>query len=110
VCELGVYCFQKLYGKNEIGDDLMAFETFTSTLFRIPGKGGWTFAPIPEKFSPPATESFGRTPVIATVDGQKWSTSVWKDKSGQTLLAIPKKIRGSKGDGDEVEIELEFVF
>lgn len=25
----------------------------TSELFTYPGKGGWTFAPVPENFAPP---------------------------------------------------------
>lgn len=44
--------------------------------------------------------------MTATVDGQSWETSVWRDKKFGTLLAVPKKIRGDKGDGDIVEIEL----
>lgn len=82
---------------------------FVSQLFRYPGKGGWTFAPVPKKHAPPVTEGWGRTPVAATVDGKTWSTSVWWDsKRQETLLAVPKKIRGDKGDGDRVEVELRF--
>jgi hypothetical protein len=41
------------------------------------------------------------------VDGKEWSTSVWWDtKRRATLLAVPKRIRGDKGDGQIVEIEL----
>jgi len=79
---------------------------FTSVLFKVPGKGGWTFAPIPEQFAPLETGAWGRVPVTAIVDGQEWSTSVWKDKQHGTLLAVPKRIRGKKGDGDTVEVEI----
>ena len=90
-------------GSNRLGG------RFIATLFRHPGPGGWHFAPVPDRFAPPFTHGWGRTPVRATVDGQSWDTSVWKDtKSGRTLLAVPKKIRGAKGDGDAVTIELEF--
>lgn len=81
--------------------------SFTAKLFKVPGPGGWTFAPVPEALAPPVTEGWGRTPVVAVVDGRRWETSVWRDKSGRTLLAVPKKIRGEKGDGDEVEVEIE---
>ena len=81
---------------------------FSSTLFRIPGKGGWTFAPVPEEHAPPVRHAWGRTPVVATVDGHRWSTSVWREKSGRTLLAVPKAVRGEKGDGDTVRVRLEF--
>lgn len=80
---------------------------FRSKLFRYPGPGGWTFAPVPKKYAPPVTGGWGRTPVTATVDGQTWDTSVWRDKKYGTLLAVPKRIRGKKDDGDTVEVTLE---
>jgi hypothetical protein len=82
---------------------------FSAILFRYPGKGGWTFATVPAKFAPPVTHSWGRTPVRATVDGHTWKTSVWRGKDGRTLLAIPKNVRGTKGDGDRVRVTLEFL-
>ncbi len=81
---------------------------FTATLFRYPGKGGWHFAPVPERLAPNVTHGWGRTPVVATVDGHTWSTSVWRGKDGRTLLAVPKALRGAKGDGDRVQVELRF--
>lgn len=82
---------------------------FQSRLFRIEGPGGWTFATIPRSHAPPVTAGWGRTPVRATVDDHTWNTSVWWDtKRQETLLAIPKRIRGQKGAGDPVTIELEF--
>jgi Domain of unknown function (DUF1905) len=82
--------------------------TFTATLFRYPGKGGWHFAPVPDRFSPPVTHGWGRTPVEATVDGVTWSTSVWRGKDGRTLLAVPAKVRHTKGAGDRVTVTLRF--
>lgn len=79
---------------------------FIAILFRVPGKGGWTFAPVPDEHAPLETGPWGRVPVIATVDGQSWATSVWKDKTHGTLLAVPKRIRGGKGDGDLVEVSV----
>ncbi|MBX7208776.1 MAG: DUF1905 domain-containing protein [Verrucomicrobiaceae bacterium] len=80
---------------------------FAATLFTIEGKGGWTFAPLPARLRPPVTGSWGMTPVIATVDGKTWETTIWRDtKRNRTLLPVPKKIRGSKGDGDKVAVEL----
>jgi hypothetical protein len=79
---------------------------FRARLFRIPGPGGWTFAPVPSRFAPPVTEGWGRTPVRAVVDGRAWDTSVWRDRKHGTLLAVPARIRGGKGDGDVVTVEL----
>jgi hypothetical protein len=79
---------------------------FKAKLFRYPGAGGWTFAQIPERHAPPVTHGWGRTPVLARVDGTAWETSVWRDKTYGTLLAVPKRVRGEKGDGDFVQVEL----
>jgi len=80
--------------------------SFRSPLFTYRGKAGWTFAPVPESHAPDVTHGWGRTPVTATVDGQTWETSVWRGKDGRTLLAVPKRIRGSKEDGDVVEVSI----
>ena len=81
---------------------------FRATLFRYPGKGGWTFAPVPHRLAPPVTHGWGRTPVRATVNGHTWDTSVWRGKDGRTLLALPKHVRGTKGAGDVVTVTLAF--
>jgi hypothetical protein len=84
--------------------------TFTTRLFKIPEPGGWHFVPVPDKYAPPVTHAWGRTPVCATIDGHTWKTSVWRDtKTHRTLLAIPKRVRGVKGDGDSVRVRLEFT-
>jgi hypothetical protein len=51
---------------------------------------------------------WGRSSVVASVDGYKWKTSVWREKSGRTLLPVPKAARSEKGDGDTVMVRLEF--
>jgi hypothetical protein len=82
---------------------------FVSRLVRYPGKGGWTFAPIPKKLAPPVTRPWGRTPVRAVVNGVAWDTSIWRDsKSDGALLAVPARVRGRKGDGDSVTVEFTF--
>lgn len=63
-------------------------------------------ARVPKKHAPPVTHGWGRTPVIATVDGHTWHTSVWRDTTYGTLLAVPKKVRGAKEHGARVTVEL----
>ncbi len=82
--------------------------SFTSTLRRIPGKGGWVFAAVPDEHAPTVTVGWGRTPVRATVEGRAWDTSVWRSKAGLTELAVPAKIRGDLDHGDAVQIRLEY--
>lgn len=82
---------------------------FEARLFKYPGPGGWVFAPVPARFAPRVTHGWGRTPVHATVDGHAWKTSVWRGKDGTTLLAVPKRVRGAKGDGDTVTVRIAFT-
>lgn len=81
---------------------------FAAILFRVSGKGGWVFAPVPDDHAPRASAAWGRIPVRATVDGRSWETSVWREKSGRTLLAVPRHIRGDKDHDDEVVVRLEY--
>lgn len=87
----------------------MKSHLFRSTLFTYPGKGGWTFAVVPKKHAPATKLAWGRTPVIAVLDGQEWRTSVWTEKSGRVLLPLPKKIRKHYTDGDTVLLELTYL-
>jgi Domain of unknown function (DUF1905) len=79
---------------------------FVAILFRYPGKGGWTFVPVPPEHAPLPNRRWGRVPVRATVDGRSWDTSVWHDRQRGPLLAVPASIRQGKGDGDAVEVEI----
>ena len=81
---------------------------FTARLWRYPGKGGWHFVTLPDKYAPPVTHGWGRTPVLAVVDGHEWKTSVWRDKKKHSVLAIPKHVRGTKAAGDSVKVRLRF--
>ena len=84
--------------------------SFRAKLFReSTNSGSWTFLEVPKQFAPPYTLHFGRTPVHATVEGKSWDTSVWTEKSGRIVLPVPKKIRGSKEDGDVVSVTLIYV-
>lgn len=83
--------------------------TFSAELFRIPGKGGWTFVVVPPEHAPAPTRPWGRTPVRATVDGVAFETSVWRDRARGCLLAVPARIRRGKEHGDVVTVRLEPV-
>lgn len=82
---------------------------FEAALWRYPGKGGWHFAPVPPALAPTWSMGWGRTPVVATVDGHTWKTSVWRSKSGGVELAVPRHVRGDKGDGDLVAVRLTYA-
>ena len=81
-------------------------QRFTAVLWRMPGKGGWTFAPVPDVHAPDIAGPWGRTPILATVDGETWATSVWRDTRHGWLLPVPARIRKGKGHGDTVVVEL----
>lgn len=78
-----------------------------SPLVRWPGNGSWVFARVPAEYAPDTAGPFGRVPVIATVDGVTWSTSVWRDKAEGWLLAVPATIRRGKDEGDVVTIAVD---
>jgi hypothetical protein len=82
---------------------------FRTKLWRYPGKGGWHFVTLPDQYAPPVTHGWGRTPVVAVVDGHEWKTSVWRSKTRQSVLAVPKVVRNGKGDGDVVSVKLTFL-
>ena len=81
--------------------------TFTSTLQKLQS---WTIAPLPKDFIIEAVHPFGRTPVIATINGRSWNTSLWTEKSGDTMIALPKKVRAKLEAGDEVEISFVYDY
>lgn len=81
---------------------------FSAALFRVEGEGGWTFAPVPEALAPSVAGPWGRTSVEATVDGRTWKTSVWRERTGRTLLAVPRAVRQGKEHGDVVQVRLRY--
>lgn len=70
----------------------------------------WRVAPLPKAFVIEAVHPFGRTPVIATLNGKEWHTSLWTEKDGNTMIAIPKKVRGHLDEGDEVEVSFIYDY
>ena len=81
---------------------------FKATLKRISGKGGWTYVNVPRKLTPPITRAWARTPVHAAIDGLEWDTSVWRSKTGEGFLPVPKRIRGDQDAGARVTIAFSF--
>ncbi len=69
---------------------------FDAILARIPGKGGLTYVLIPGTLAPPITHAWARTPIRASVDGVAWDTSVWRAKTGEGFLPLPKHIHSAK--------------
>ncbi len=86
----------------------METRRFKATLKRMPGKGGWTYVNVPTTLRPPITRGWGRTPVRASIDGVEWDTSVWRSKTGEGFLPVPKRIRGGQEEGARVAIAFSF--
>jgi hypothetical protein len=80
---------------------------FEAVLVRWPGPGAWVFTAVPDEFAPDVAGPFGRVPVIATVDGRTWATSVWRNTAAGWLLPVPRRIRQAKDDGDVVNVQIE---
>ncbi len=87
--------------------DYPAEVRFEATLFLHNfEKGAWTFLEIPAELTPPVLGAWGMTPVIVSVDGRGWKTTVWRDKTKRSLLPVPKKVRGKKEAGAVVSVIL----
>lgn len=86
---------------------MAAASGFDGVLFRWDGPAGWTFVVVPPEHAPDLAGAFGRVPVTATVGGVSWSTSVWRDQEHGWLLAVPKRVRKDKDDGDRVHVVVE---
>jgi len=59
--------------------------TFNSILTKLQA---WTIAPLPKDFMIEAVHPFGRTPVIATLNDKEWKTSLWTEKSAETMIGF----------------------
>jgi hypothetical protein len=79
-----------------------------TVLRRMAGKGGWTYVAVPKRLTPPITRGWGRTPVHASIDGREWDTSIWRTKTGEGFLPVPKRIRGPKEEGARVTLAFSF--
>ncbi|MDO9485128.1 MAG: DUF1905 domain-containing protein [Actinomycetota bacterium] len=68
--------------------------------------GTWVFVRVPDASVPDNAGAWGRTPIVATVDGFTWATSVWRDTRHGWLLPIPKARRANKGRDHVYRVEL----
>ena len=59
---------------------------------------------VPSEVRPAALAAFGRTPVVATVRGKTWRTSIFGSKTHGAILLMPKKVLGGGGEGEVVEV------
>ena len=75
--------------------------TFTASLWRYPGKGGWCFVSLPHNLTSEIRstmqhleEGWGRLHVRALIGTTIWHTAIWFDTRYNTyLLPVKKEIR-----------------
>ena len=82
------------------------------------GQASWHFVTVPEQqaaelraHSLAERTGFGSVRVEASINGVRWRTSVFPQKSGGYILPVKAKVRRDAGiaAGDQVTVELELV-
>ena len=91
---------------------------FEAPLWEWGGKGSWHFVTVPEDLSGiirmrvPQENGFGSVRVSASINGQKWKTSLFPDaKSGCYFLPVKADIRrlAKVKAGDSIAVGLEVI-
>jgi nucleoid-associated protein YgaU len=80
---------------------------FSAPLWRWPTPNGVMMVTVPAEARPPVLAAFGRTPIVATVLGRTWNTSIFASRQYGAILLMPKKVIGKAGEG--VAVEVSFV-
>lgn len=90
----------------------------TARVWLYQGDSPWHFVTIPLSESGEIKKDyiwprrgFGSIPVLATVGGTSWRTSIFPDKDGSYLLPLKKSVRASEkiSEGDMIDITLEVI-
>lgn len=90
--------------------------TYTGTMWRYPGVGGWCFVSLSPKESQQIKThiqniprvGWGSVPVSVRLGTSTWKTSLFPDKTGVYLLPIKAKVRSKEGvhEGDQVTLSI----
>jgi hypothetical protein len=91
--------------------------TISAEIWRYPGKGGWHFVTLPAEQSSEiraifaaAANAWGSLPVVATIDGTQWRTSMFPDAKSrcyQSPIKAEARKREKVGVGDTVACVIE---
>jgi hypothetical protein len=89
--------------------------TFEAELWLYSGNAAWHFITLPEetggaaRFFAGRKSGFGSIPVMATIGGTRWKTSIFPDrKSGSYLLPVKAEVRRREAisAGESVAVHL----
>lgn len=87
--------------------------TFTATVWRHAGQGGWYFVALPMAMAHeirthlrPEEEGWGRLKATAHIGHSTWDTAIWYDTRRDTyLLPLKADVRRTEGIADGAEIK-----
>ena len=86
--------------------------SFTGTTQKFPGKGGWTYIAVPQKYTAYLKQkrrAWGMYPITAHVYNTSWETKLMMKKGGDFFVALKASIRNKEqiNIGDKITISFK---
>lgn len=73
---------------------------FVCTVQQFPGKGGWTYAAVPQKYTLELKQkrrAWGMYPITARVGDTEWDTKLMMKTGGDFFVALNAAVRRKEG-------------
>lgn len=88
--------------------------TFTGTVQKFPGSGGWAYVAVPKKYTRELKQrrrAWGMYPITGHIGETSWKTKLMMKKGGDLFVALKVAVRNKEkiavGDRVAVSFKLE---
>lgn len=89
--------------------------SFTRIVQKFPGRGGWVYVAVPQKYAKELKEqrrAWGMYPIVARVGETSWKTKLMMKKGGDFFVALKALVRNKEkiavGDPVTVFFKLDY--